>query len=751
MSIIKNGKIIAGNYNVSSASDATEEKKGIIRIATDEEAKAGELTNVAITPKQLAENSGGLDELPIATTEVLGGVKPDGETITITEDGTISSVSSSSEIDAYTKSETDILLEEKQDKLTSNAPIQLSDITLSNSYGYTYKEDGTMQPDTGASWNLSNNIAKSSYSNYIDFPLDLDKENNKFVMYPDLMSTSGATNYANQALGKLDSDGNFYPIVILNPVGDNYNANSSRYWVASSLAINDVPVTMYTKQGGTASSSTNEYLNTGDITNPRLIAFGFQKVSSTQINISSTAYTYTQNMTVNSNLVNEINCFRVLNRYSGIDGIVKPQFIGLYQGSSTVATNGSILRLDVKNAIDGLLTNEADIASYTTVHQIKLNYDDTLKVVDGKLSANLDTSSLVTTDTNQTITGTKVFNESVQYSNPQYYKDVWIGQTGPGNFGLVFQSNNSPYEFYIYNQGYTASSLNVSGFGGGVKFADTINFNSSIYDKDGNEIVGGNSGGGGSVDTSNLVDLTTNQTITANKTIGYGKQLKLESGTTSYNGAVYGGTSTAGNMILECQNQTGAIPESIIIGAQGNGANYSRRGIFLSVPSNEAIYLGDVSSACKVEAVNDLKLYGGYKQNSYLHLSNDELKYTKSDGTSVDLLNSSGGSTGGALEFEAVKGYYTDEDEGLNDHYYIKHIDTQMVIAGGIVAPTGPDGYVVINFEKPFDHASLLVINHFSQEIPWYALIWDNELELYTGFEAELNSGEEASWMVFGY
>lgn len=720
MSIKINGKTIAGLCIPNSASETEE---GVIRIATDEEAKAGELTNVAVTPKQLAENGG------------------------------------STEIDAYTKAETEALLDKKQDTLTPNAPIELSEVTLSNSYGYTYKEDGTMQPDTGSSWSLSNNIARSSYDNYIDFPLDLDKENNKFVMYPDLMSTSGATSYANQALGKLDSDGNFYPIIILNPVGDNYNANSSRYWVVSSLAINDAPVTMYTKQGGTASSSTNEYLNTGDTTNPRLIAFGFQKVSLTQINISSTAYTYTQNITVNSNLVDEINCFRALNRYSGITGIVKPQFIGLYQGSSNVATGGSILRQDVKKALDGLLTNEVDIASYTTVHQIKLNYDDTLKVVDGKLSANLDTSSLVTTGTNQTITGTKVFNESVQYSNPQYYKDVWIGQTGPGNFGLVFQSNNSPYEFYIYNQGYTASSLNVSGFGGGVKFADTVNFNSSIYDKDGNEIVGGNNGGG-SVDTSNLVDLTTEQTITANKTMGYGKQLKLESGTTSYNGAIYGGGNTAGNFILECQNKSGNIPESIILGAQGNGTNYSRRGIFLSVPTNEAIYLGYPSYACKVEAVNDLKLYGGHKQNSYLHLSNDELKYTKSDGTSIDLLaNSGGGGSSGESEWSyGTLDWNWDYDYYSGSFGWLHHEPSGIMIQGGQLPyfSGNLEAVAVVNFEKPYKTlCSIIVFDVYDKILFSTIQLWDDIDEEgnqgILGFELEEQPHMDTYWIAFGY
>lgn len=659
MSIIKNGKIIAGSYNVSSASDATEDKKGIIRIATDEEAKAGELTNVAVTPKQLAENGGG----------------------------------STVDIDAYTKAETEALLDKKQDVLTPNAPIELSEVTLSNSYGYTYKEDGTMQPNAGASFSMGSGVATiSSYGNYIDFPLELDNANNKFVMYPALMQSSGTIGYCSQALGKLDGDGNFYPIIFINTPGDNYNANSTRRWVATSLATNNIPIgSVLTKQGGSVPSSLADYLATGDNLNPYLVAFGFQKASATQINITSVTNYFTLNVSVSSNLVNEINCFRILNRGGTVDYTVKPQFIGLFQGSSTVATNSSTLIKDVKNALDGLLTNEVDIASYTTVRQIKLNYDDTLKVVDGKLSANLDTSSLVTTDANQTITGTKVFNESVQYSNPQYYKDVWIGQTGPGNFGLVFQSNNSPYEFYIYNQGYTASSLKVAGFEGGVKFADTVNFNSSIYDKDGNEIVGGN-GGGSTVDTSNLVDLTTDQTITANKTIGYGKQLKLESGTTSYNGAVYGGIGTAGNMIIECQNDTGAIPESIIIGAQGTGSNYFRRGVFLSHPTDEAVYVGYPNYACKIQGVNDLKLWGGYKQDSYLTLSNDSMTYTKADGSVIDLLSQNTQNDNNTISVVEVYGNSSSGYRLWSDGYCEQW--------GRIT--TSSSGPVVVSFLKPF-------------------------------------------------
>lgn len=144
---------------------------------------------------------------------------------------------------------------------------------------------------------------------------------------------------------------------------------------------------------------------------------------------------------------------------------------------------------------------------------------------------------------------------------------------------------------------------------------------------------------GGQVDTSNLVDVDTDQTINSTKTIANQKSLNLESGNSIYTGKLYGGTGNAGNVILECANDSGASPEQLIIGEQGTGTAYYRRGIFLSVPTDEAIYLGQVNSACKIESVNDLKLYGGYKQNSYLHLSNDELKYTKADGSSIDLLS----------------------------------------------------------------------------------------------------------------
>lgn len=91
MSIIKNGNKIAGNYKIQVATEATTEKSGAIRIATEDEAKAGILDNVAITPKQLGEVASSID-IPPATQETIGLVKPDGETIVVDESGTISAV-----------------------------------------------------------------------------------------------------------------------------------------------------------------------------------------------------------------------------------------------------------------------------------------------------------------------------------------------------------------------------------------------------------------------------------------------------------------------------------------------------------------------------------------------------------------------------------------------------------------------------------------------------------------------------------
>lgn len=82
------------------------------------------ITENADTHKITISSTGGSDT-PIATTDIAGKVKPDGNTITITEDGTITAVGGGgSTVDAYTKTETDNLLAAKQDTLVSGTNIK---------------------------------------------------------------------------------------------------------------------------------------------------------------------------------------------------------------------------------------------------------------------------------------------------------------------------------------------------------------------------------------------------------------------------------------------------------------------------------------------------------------------------------------------------------------------------------------------------------------------------------------------------
>lgn len=127
--------------------------------------------------------------------------------------------------------------------------------------------------------------------------------------------------------------------------------------------------------------------------------------------------------------------------------------------------------------------------------EIKLNIDEnTIKVnEDGQIYADVkndvDTSNLVTLDTDQEITARKTFknaNCGVQIAN----NVVDIGDTNFGA-GIAFQSNASPTEFSIVGRGFSGNSLTFKYFDGGINFNNNINFKGSIYDKEGVEIKGG--------------------------------------------------------------------------------------------------------------------------------------------------------------------------------------------------------------------------------------------------------------------
>ena len=90
-------------------------------------------------------------------------------------------------------------------------------------------------------------------------------------------------------------------------------------------------------------------------------------------------------------------------------------------------------------------------------------------------------ANMVTTDTDQYITGFKTFpyNSSSIYGN-----SIQIGERN-GFGGLHFRTQSPAYVHHVEAWDYTNGKLEFSGFGSGVQFKD------SVYDKNGNEIVGG--------------------------------------------------------------------------------------------------------------------------------------------------------------------------------------------------------------------------------------------------------------------
>ncbi len=307
-----------------------------------------------------------------------------------------------------------------------------------------------------------------------------------------------------------------------------------------------------------------------------------------------------------------------------------------------------------------------------------------------------------------TSTGSQVMNRgTIQNEHTEFTKTYPSGSESyllantlkiNGGYNLILDAGSIKDQDLSTLQDYTYKGKILDGDGniilsqGNVTAGEGVTINKT---ENGIEITVNNSGGGST--PSNMVTTDTEQTITANKTISNGSQLKFYKETgASNNGAIYNHTS--GNFILECQNNTGATPESIILGEQGLGSNYSRRGIFLSVPSDEAIYLGYPNYACKVEAANDLKLYGGHKQNSYLHLSNDELKYTKSDGTSIDLLAGGGGGSGTPENMVT-----TNTDQYINS-IKVFNYDKSVTNAASNAVELGNQGIRFRTFTSGYEH-----------------------------------------------
>ena len=132
------------------------------------------ITEDADTHKITISSTGGGGDTPIATTDVAGKVKPDGTTITVTEDGTITAVGGGGgTVDVYTKAETDNLLAAKQDTLVSGANIKTingesvlgeGNLVVSGSSGVEYADSNTIVNSTVGSTTLGPYTATSGIS-----------------------------------------------------------------------------------------------------------------------------------------------------------------------------------------------------------------------------------------------------------------------------------------------------------------------------------------------------------------------------------------------------------------------------------------------------------------------------------------------------------------------------------------------------------------------------------------------------------
>ena len=337
--------------------------------------------------------------------------------------------------------------------------------------------------------------------------------------------------------------------------------------------------------------------------------------------------------------------------------------------------------------------------------------DNGIEIVVDNSGGGSTPSNMVTTDTKQVITGEKIIQNKENDSrnshdglvfrckNPKVEPwEAFIKATdssGSGNEGVLFlgncyggieidgnnlhtghilpkynedsitfgNSSGGDAALFYFNKGADMASLQIRS-GGDSGFAPALSTSSIVagdnisIEKDttkGIVTISASGGGSGSA-PENMVTTDTDQTITATKTISNGSQIKLETGESSRTGILYSDTGVYGNIILGCQESSGYGTESIILGAQGSGSNYSRRGIFLSHPTDEAVYVGRPEYACKIQGVYDLKLWGGYAQNSYLTLSNDSMPYTKADGTTIDLLAGGASAASVASETGGVTG-----------------------------------------------------------------------------------------------
>lgn len=215
-----------------------------------------------------------------------------------------------------------------------------------------------------------------------------------------------------------------------------------------------------------------------------------------------------------------------------------------------VKVDGTSVTINSDGVISAAGGGGGDVPIATTETAGKVKPDGTTITVteDGTISAVPTTpTNMVTTDSDQTINGTKIFANGTG--------TTFTGTSSNSN-SLTIDADDKEIRFnsansspaVIRNQGLTTTDLNIGDNFNSVKITTTL------YDKDGVEIVGGS--GGGSA-PENMVTTDTVQDITAYKTFSGGLQ------TTTLNASTGVRTSANIDLLQDISGVTSATKASI--------------------------------------------------------------------------------------------------------------------------------------------------------------------------------------------
>lgn len=339
-----------------------------------------------------------------------------GENITI-ENGVISA--SSGSVDAYTKSETDALLDKKQDVLSATEPLEIAFKTVGGPYnvnvindhlyatygGYPLTSRGTSGVSLSAKSatfpgfddnDLVGSVFKGECS-YFDVPIDMavqmqkvDNGEQSKAEYE--ISVGGFQNTSNKIVflaGNI-SDTGFEPIIYARPL----NSTSSQYVLGlldGTVSISSANMLTLNAYGSITSAMSNGSTDTRPPSYNLLLRYDINQPYPYYINTKCytgsnylVAYKRTSTDTVFMEKLRKVNVVRVFWDYSYTSG-----------EAYTPTVEQTIVTL---NSVD---TGWRITDGAVTTYGVSLNYDNTLKVNDnGELGANLIAGENITIEDN---------------------------------------------------------------------------------------------------------------------------------------------------------------------------------------------------------------------------------------------------------------------------------------------------------------------------------------------------------------